>query len=44
MILKVKKGMAIGGRSLRTKSVSPTSFESRLIDAITLPSIGTEIA
>ena len=44
MTLNVKKGMAIGGRSLRAKSVNPTFFESGLIDAVTLPSSGIEIA
>jgi hypothetical protein len=40
MILKAKKGITIGGRSARGKSVSPTSFECRLRLPIKLPRTG----
>ena len=37
MIRKAKKGMIVGGRMSRGKSLSPTSFESSCIVAIRLP-------
>jgi len=44
MMRKAKNGMIIGGRSAKGKSVSPTSFESKLMLPIRLPRTGRLIA